>query len=246
MTTTMKYILFALFNLITATDARLGQNQTIDMGDCSRFSVHGFAGVAAAPGPTLIYGDVGGDNAITGFGTGSPLPHVYSGYGFYSVTPESAKCAAEKQIIYNTLKGSICNVTDTETDLSGVTLTPGVFCNSAGFFTITSGNLVLDGNGRNDSVFIFQAATSVVTSINTNVILINGAQSKNVYWQAGSAINIAGYSTFKGNLFAYSTVTFGTYANLSGRAMASTASVTLAGGNVISLPELSVNDGSDL
>jgi hypothetical protein len=218
-----------------------------NLGLCDSFALHGHAGVAANGDESIIYGDIGGDNAITGFGP-EPLPRVSdeSLYGYYSVTSKSNDCARDKLIAYNQAMGTICTNNTVPTDLSGVTLFPGVYCNSAGFFQITSGELVLDGLNNNGSVFILQTATHVHTSINTNILLINGAQAKNVFWVAGSSIDLSGYSTFRGNLLAYSSITMGTGTVLSGRALTRVASVTLAGKNSISKPELIVNGGSDI
>ena len=59
-----------------------------------------------------------------------------------------------------------------------------------------------------------------------NVILINGAQAKNVFWQVGSAatINGAGGGTMVGTIIAKAGVTFSTAGNaaittLNGRAL---------------------------
>ena len=70
--------------------------------------------------------------------------------------------------------------------MAGLTLNPGVHCTTSGFFRLTSGALTLDELGDPNSLFIFQAATDIITSSNTQVILSNGAQAKNVFWQAES------------------------------------------------------------
>jgi hypothetical protein len=210
-----------------------------DLGECERFAIHGHAGVAASGDLTEVEGDVGGDNAITGFGT-PPLPHVNDTdlYGYYEITPESNLCAADKGIAYRAAMAATCTGENAATpaDLSGITLGPGVYCNSATYFILTAGDLTLDGGNDTDSVFIFQAASHIHTAINTEIVLTNGALAKNVFWVAGSSITLSGYSVFVGNLLAYASITLGTGTELYGRALAGTASVTLAGLNIVNLP----------
>jgi hypothetical protein len=66
-------------------------------------------------------------------------------------------------------------------DLAGLTLTPGVY-NSASSIGLT-GALTLNGGGDPNAVFIFQAGSTLTTGSASQVNLINGAQSCNVYWQ---------------------------------------------------------------
>jgi Ice-binding-like len=75
-----------------------------------------------------------------------------------------------------------------------------------------------------------------------SVILVNGAQAKNVFWQVGSAatINPAGGGTMVGTIIASAGVTFSTASNaaittLNGRALGLNASVTMVN-TVINVP----------
>jgi hypothetical protein len=252
------------------------------LGGCARFALHGGAGVSASGGSgTLIYGDVGGDNAITGF----PPAQVSSGYQVFSTPSDTPNtlCMNDKTIAYNAAKASTCtstlqtsntglvncsttsNGTTTYTyvnsanctnsggtiisslsssDLSGLTLVSGTYCTASGFMRLTSGSLTLDGGGSYDSVFIFQCASDIITSTNTNIILINGAQSKNIYWATGSAVTLADSSTFRGTILAHTGIVLGTSTTLIGRALAGT-SVTMAGNDRVVLPELTSQGGSN-
>jgi len=109
---------------------------------------------------------------------------------------------------------------------------------------ITLSDLTLDAKGDANAVWVFQMATSLTVGDTAprNVILINGAQAKNVYWQVGSAatINGAGGGTMVGTIIAQSGVTFSTAGNaiittLNGRALALSASVTMVN-TVINVP----------
>jgi len=80
-------------------------------------------------------------------------------------------------------------------ELGGRTLAPGVYKSAPGSYGITIGDLTLDAQGNPNAFWIFQMATSLTVgtpSTPRNVILINGAQAKNVFWQVGSAATING------------------------------------------------------
>jgi hypothetical protein len=123
--------------------------------------------------------------------------------------------------------------------LGNRTLAPGVYKSAPGTYAIQGGDLVLDGRGDKNAVWVFQMATTLTVggpgaAFPQNVILVNGAQAKNVYWQVGSAatINAAGGGTVAGTIIASSGVTFSTAGNvdvvtLNGRALALHASVTM-------------------
>jgi hypothetical protein len=68
----------------------------------------------------------------------------------------------------------------------GLTLMPGVYSSSPGTFTFSAGTLTLDGNNNPNAQWIFQTVTSVGTAAATNIILVNGAQAKNVFWSVGN------------------------------------------------------------
>ncbi|GAA3422760.1 hypothetical protein GCM10018952_77080 [Streptosporangium vulgare] len=71
-------------------------------------------------------------------------------------------------------------------ELGGTTQTPGVHDSASGTFGIP-GNLILDGQGDPNAVFIFKTASTLITASASTVTLINGAQACNVFWQVGRA-----------------------------------------------------------
>lgn len=124
-------------------------------------------------------------------------------------------------------------------ELGNLTLAPGVYKSAAGTFKITNGNLVLDAQGDPNAVWIFQAPTSLTVGIAgpagaRSVLLINGAQARNVYWYVGTAatINGAGGGVMTGTIISSAGMTFSTAGNavqtiLNGRAISLNASVTM-------------------
>jgi len=129
--------------------------------------------------------------------------------------------------------------------LGGLTLAPGIYKAAGGSFLITGSNLTLDAGGDANAVFVFQMASTLTVGAPgapRSIILINGAQAKNVFWQVGSAatINAAGGGTMVGTIISSAATTFSTAGNvtvvtLNGRALALNASVTMVN-TVINVP----------
>jgi len=65
------------------------------------------------------------------------------------------------------------------------------------------------------------------------VVLINGAQPCDIFWQVGSSATIATSTTFVGNIMAVASIQMQTGATLNGRALARTAAVTLDTNRII-------------
>lgn len=129
--------------------------------------------------------------------------------------------------------------------LGGLTLPPGTYQAALGSFLITGTDLTLDAQGDANAVWVFQMASTLgvgAPGAPRSVILINGAQAKNVFWQVGSAatINPAGGGTMVGTIIAAQGVTFSTpgiaaVTTLNGRALSLNASVTMVN-TVINVP----------
>ncbi len=129
--------------------------------------------------------------------------------------------------------------------LGGLTLAPGIYKSAGATFQITGSDLTLDGQGDPNAVWVFQMAASLTVggpSAPRNVMLINGAQAKNVFWQVGSSatINAAGGGTMVGTIIASAGIAISTAGNvelvtLNGRALALNASTTLVN-TVINVP----------
>ncbi|MDO8611030.1 MAG: ice-binding family protein [bacterium] len=112
------------------------------------------------------------------------------------------------------------------TELGGATLTDGVYDSAAGTFGLT-GTLTLNGQGNADSVFIFKAASTLITESSSKVVLTNSAQACNVYWVVGSSATLGTSSTLIGNVMASESITDNGFSTVDGRLLAKTSAVTL-------------------
>jgi len=131
-------------------------------------------------------------------------------------------------------------------NLAGTTIHPGVYTNATSVM-IQGGDLTLDALGDANAIFVFQIGSTLLVggpgaTAPQSIILANGAQAKNVFWQVGTTatINAAGGGTMVGTIISSSGVIFSTAANttivtLNGRALSLVASVTMVD-TVINVP----------
>jgi len=166
-------------------------------------------------------------NTITGFG-----PCVITG-----VQNLNNGVAIQAQVdltnAYNTLRDLPCPPANAiVANLGGTTKAAGVYCTATSIGV--TGTLTLDGGGDPNATFVFQAGSSLITA--GNIVLINGAQAKNVYWQVGSSATLGTASQWQGNILALTSITLVDNATLLGRALARNGAVSLGTNNVITLP----------
>jgi hypothetical protein len=214
-------------------------NGTTIFGRCANFSIQAGTSVTFDGVQTNITtGSVGvaPGTSITG------MPQLGNGYTEEADTTPAINCAADEATAYSTLKSAMCTNTLANPDLSGVTLFQGVYCSDSGTFTLTATTLYLDAQGDPTAQFIFQTATTLITSTNTNIILLNGAQAGNIYWQIGSSATLGSNSSFSGQILAYASISVATNVNVVGRLYAQ-AAVSFTGSDNIKLPDLQVAEG---
>jgi Ice-binding-like len=174
------------------------------------------ADVSVSPGST-----------VTGFG-----PCVITGVQ-HLADATAAQAQIDLTTAYNQLAGLPCPPANAIVANLGGTVKPaGVYCTASGIGV--TGVLTLDGGGDPNAVFVFQAGSGLTTA--GDVVLINGAQARNVYWQVGTSATIGTASHWQGNIVALTSITLVDNATLLGRALARNGAVTLGTNNVITLP----------
>ena len=172
-------------------------------------------------GPTTINGDLGlsPGTSVTGFPPGQVNGTVHA------ADSAALQAQADLTTAYNNAAGQPATAT-IPTELGGTTETPGVYHSAAGTFGVT-GTVTLDAQGDPNAVFIFQAASTLITASASNVSLINGAQASNVFWVVGSSATLGTSSTLQGNILALTSITVTTGTTINGRALARNGAVTL-------------------
>ena len=173
-------------------------------------------------GATKVTGDLGVSpgTAVTGFGPGTVVGTQHLG------DPTAAQAETDLTTAYNDAAGRTLCPVSISGNLGGLTLAPGLYKSTSGL-AISSGDLTLDAKGNSNAVFIFQMATTLTTSAGRQVILKNGANAANVFWQVGSSATLGTTTMFKGNILAYQAITLQTGATLNGRALARVAAVNM-------------------
>jgi len=192
----------------------------VGLGAANDFAVLAGSGITNT-GPTTITGDVGTFPTTTETGFGSVTLHGTNHHG--DAVTQDAK--TDLVTAYGDAAGR-GPATTVATELAGQTLAPGVYNSAAGTFQ-NSGTLTLDGKHQTNPVFIFQTASTLVTSSASSVRLINGANACHVYWKVGSSATLGTSSTFRGTILALTSITVTTGAKLFGRALARNGAVTL-------------------
>lgn len=191
----------------------------VGLGTAASYSV--LAGTTVTnTGSTTLEGDVGVSpgSAVTGF-----PPGVTTGT-IHAADAVALQAQSDVGIAYNNAAGQALT-TSVSGDLVGRTLTEGVY-NSTSSLAL-SGQLTLDGQGNPNSVFVFQVASGLTTMSASSIILTNGAQACNVFWQVGSSATLGTASVFKGTILALTSITVATGATVEGRAMARNGQVSL-------------------
>ncbi|MBF0208753.1 MAG: DUF3494 domain-containing protein [Oligoflexia bacterium] len=184
-------------------------------------------------GATTITGDIGSSPTSTETGFGSVT--IINGVNHTSADPNDAVTVTAKTDLvtaYNDASGRPTTAT-VATELGGSTLTDGVYDSASGTFGIT-GTLTLDAQGNSDAVFIFKTSTGTpssgstfITAGSSKVVLINGAQACNVFWQVSSSATLGTSTSLAGTILALTSITDDGSSTINGRLLARNGAVTL-------------------
>jgi len=210
------------------TQSAMAATATVNLGTSTSYAV--LAGSAITnTGATVVSGDIGisPGTAISGFPPGvqsSGTTQVANG----------ASLGAENALV--TASGDAAGRTPFTTvsgDLGGSTLVSGVYRSTSSMGL--TGTLTLNGGGNLDSVFIFQAGSTLTTASSSTIALENGAQACNVFWQVGSSATLGTTTNFAGTILATTSITLDTGATVSGRVLAIGGAVTMDD-NTVTVP----------
>jgi len=193
----------------------------IDLGTAATYGVLG-ASTVTNTGPTLVNGDLGlsPGTSITGFGG---LPEGVVNGTVHATDAAAAQAQSDTTTAYNVA----ASLTPTSTgigELNGLSLTPGVYTGGA---LGLSDNGALTLAGAADSVWVFQAASTLTIGSATRITITGGASACNVFWQVGTSATIGTAAEFQGTVLADQSITATTSATIVGRLLARTAAVTL-------------------
>ncbi len=195
-----------------------------DLGAVACYALFSSDGAVSNTGLTTIIGDIGSNNgAATAFD-----PLFVTGEIHEIPDVSTAQASADLLVAYNYL-----NTLSYDIELlypaqfgGNLVLTPHTYLLAAAV-TFTD-SLYLDAQGNADAVFVIQVNGALSTSTYAKVLLINGAQAKNVYWKIEGAVSINEYSVFCGTIItnnaALGTINTGSF--LYGRALTTSGALT--------------------
>ena len=215
----------------------------INLGMAGKYTILAKSGISSVP-KSVVTGDIAvspiGSTAITGFSLTADATNQFStstqvtgkvyAPDYTSPTPSNLTTAVSNmEAAYTDAAGRAANYTELYTgDISGRTLTPGVYKWSTGV-SINS-DVTLSG-GAND-VFIFQVAKGITQVSGTHIILTGGVQAKNIVWQAAETVSIGTDAHFEGIILCQTNISMAANASINGRLLAQTA-VTLIMNTVV-------------
>ncbi|KAK4548162.1 hypothetical protein LTR36_010031 [Oleoguttula mirabilis] len=182
----------------------------VSLGSASAYAVFASSAITNT-GETTIGAKIGisKGTSITGF-----PPGVYTGEDINN--DASTVAAADLLAAYNAIAALPITTDLTGSDLGGLTLGPGIygFTSSAGL----TGVLTLDGQNSTDgdATFIFKFGSTLTTASAAVILLTNGANACNVYWQVGSSATLGVETVFNGNVLAQASITATTGSSLVG------------------------------
>jgi hypothetical protein len=180
--------------------------------------------------------------------TSAPPPTVAcptEGTAVTALIAEEAR--ADALIAYNALVAQPGGPDQGAGNLANLVLVPGVYTAAAGSFMVEGGDLTLDAQGDTNATWVFQMASTLRVggpgaAAPQSILLVNGAQAKNVFWQVGTAatINAAGGGTMVGTVISQAGAAISTDGNvavvtINGRVISLNASVTMVN-TIINVP----------
>ncbi|MBF9240016.1 DUF3494 domain-containing protein [Hymenobacter sp. BT683] len=172
---------------------------------------------------TAIVGDIGtGQGTVTGF-----EPIMYTGELHNPASEDAIKGVSDA---YSYLAEDVVGGTAHGTTLGSETLTKGVYVLN-GSSTLT-GDLILDGQGDADALFIIKVAGALSTTTPSNVRLINSTSWENVFWHVTGTVSLGADTRFRGTIVANDDITLLANAVLQGRALTQAGDITLSSNTV--------------
>ncbi len=197
----------------------------VTLGGASTFGVLAGSTVTNT-GLTTVNGDLGvaPGSAVTGFPPGTVSGTIHAN--------DAAAIAAQSALLaaYNDAAGRTTGAVSVSGDLTGLTLTPGLYTSTSSL--AVTGDVTLNALGNPDAVFIIQSASTLTTGSGSRIVLAGGALASNIIWQVGTSATLGTNSVFKGTILADQAITANTGAKVNGKLLTRIASVTMAS-NVI-------------
>lgn len=199
----------------------VGFGQVPDLGASADFVLFSTVGAVTKTGTGFAHltGNVG-TNSGSSTGFGNVDGDMCDG------NPQSAAASTDLLLAYGELDAAIATFFPGVLLGNGITLVPGIYGIPAA--ATLNLELILDGQGDPNALFIFQIDGSFSTNANSKVTLINGAQACNVFWKTEGLVDMATGTTMRGTIVANNAaINMAAGDTLEGRALAINGAVTI-------------------
>jgi hypothetical protein len=194
--------------------------QAPDLGVASSFALFTATGAFNNTGATYVIGDVGtnaGEFNAFPPGTVDGQIHVADG--------TSDLAATDVINAYDFMTAITCGTSLSTPFGNGQVLSPDVYCTVAA--AQLQGNLILDGGGNPNSIFIFKINGALTTTGFSSVTLTNGASLCNIYWQIGGQFDLDDGSVFRGTAIVDGAINLLGNSSLLGRGLSRAGAISL-------------------
>jgi hypothetical protein len=164
------------------------------MGLTSGYALFSTTGSLANSGITFITGDIGTNvGQVIGF-------DALNVKGLIHPVPDNATtmCKVDLLTLYNSLNlmASTVEISNPAQFGHNLMIMPQTYHSNAA--TILTDTLFINALGDPNALFVIQISGPLTTTANSRVILMNGAQSKNVFWKIEGTIILNDNSIFRG------------------------------------------------
>jgi subtilisin family serine protease len=229
------------FGFVQYTAADGTETAPVQLNNAGDFVILAKSGIDTVP-QSLITGNIGvspiASTAITGFGLALDLEGQFStasqitGKAFAAsyggVTAAALTVAVgDMETAYTDAAGrpntDAARINISGGAIGGLTLTPGVYTFQTGISIGPGTEVTFDARGNINAVFIMQTTGVLSQAANTKVVLVGGAQAKNIFWQVAGNAAIGADASMQGILLVKTDVVFVTGSSLNGRILAQTA-----------------------
>ena len=229
----LKALVFAVI-MTCAINRVQAQPEEVVTGMSNSFGVLGGARITSSASAGTVVGDVG-----TSPGTAITLGGTVVTGGIYPAIPPATVGETDAQTAYNQLAGfAVTPVVGTLSgqDLGGKTLAPGVYKFSSS--AQLTGILTLSGQGQ----YVFQIGSTLTTASGSSILLTNGADASDVFFQVGSSATLGTGTAFQGTIISFASDTITTGSSVNGHVIALNGEVTLDANAITATTNLIVND----
>jgi hypothetical protein len=205
------------------------------LGATANFALFTASGALTTDGATVVTGNIASyDVTPVGFvGPGTVVGTIFP-VGSAS-NPAFADVGIAYSDLFNRIDDDVIGTPLETGTLTPGTLHPGVHTTVGA--ALLSGNLILDGGGDANAIFIIKIKGAFTTSAGTNITLINKAQLCNVFWQVDSWVDLGAGSAFIGTIVGGGAIALGEAASLHGRALTTAGAINLHNNVVNFMPE---------